>query len=285
MTTRTGLTYRLTLQTRSGPVVLAVDERGAGPTVILLHPNPGNRHDYDAIWPMLTRSFRTIRFDWPGYGESPEAPENASAVGFCEVLEQFIGTLSLERVSLVGNSVGGFAAAVFAAKHPERVDALVLVAPGGFTAANPFTRTFCRLIGSRLLGPIAMRRLPRRYLRVTNQWTSAIRARAEAGSRREWELATFRSLWQSFAEKEHDLRSVASQIRTPTLLVWGKRDPVLRWRGDGRRAARLLETTIATEPVVMPAGHQPYAELPDRFLDAVLPFLTRHTDASPGEHQ
>jgi pimeloyl-ACP methyl ester carboxylesterase len=273
MTENAEKVHPVTLELASGPIVVAVEEAGCGPVVVLTHPNPGSRHDYDAIWSALTQSFRTIRFDWPGFGDSPSAPQVASAVGFCEVLDALITALDLQHASIIGNSVGGFAAAMYAKNNPYRLSSMVLVAPGGFTAANPFTRLFCRLIGSELVGPFAMRNLPRVYLRVTNEWTTAIRSRSATNSRHPEEVATFRSLWKSFANKDHDLRNVASTVSTPTLLVWGKRDPVLRWRSDGKRAARLLKHILTTEPVVMKSGHQPYAELPDQFLDAALPFL------------
>jgi pimeloyl-ACP methyl ester carboxylesterase len=132
----------VTLDLANGPVVVVVEEAGNGPVVVLTHPNPGSRHDYDAIWPALTQSFRAIRFDWPGYGDSASAIQVASEVGFCEVLDALVTALDLKNVSIIGNSVGGFAAATYAKNHPDRVASMVLVAPGGFTAANPFTRLF-----------------------------------------------------------------------------------------------------------------------------------------------
>jgi pimeloyl-ACP methyl ester carboxylesterase len=128
-----------------------------------------------------------------------------------------------------------------------------------------------------------MRNLPRVYLRVTNEWTTAIRSRSTAGSKQPEETSTFRSLWRSFANKDHDLREIASTISTPTLLLWGKRDPVLRWRSDGKRAARLLKHVLTDDPVVMKSGHQPYAELPNEFLDAALPFLHQHSQLQTKE--
>jgi pimeloyl-ACP methyl ester carboxylesterase len=265
----------ITLELASGAIDVVVEEAGVGPVVLLAHSNPGNRHDYDAIWPTLTQSFRTIRFDWPGYGESPAAPHLATATGFCEILDALIQTLVIGQVSIIGNSVGGFAAAAYAKNHPDGMGGLVLVAPGGFTATNFLTRSFCQVMGSNLVGPWAMRNLPRFYLRKANEWTSAIRSRSSVGSKCAEQLSTFQSVWKSFAGKEHDLREVAPEISTPTLLVWGRHDPVLRWRSDGKRAARLLKSALSAEPVVLKCGHQPYAEVPDQFLNALLPFLNR----------
>ena len=61
-------------------------------------------------------------------------------------------------------------------------------------------------------------------------------------------------------------------IAAPTLLVFGAQDPVISARRDGRLAASLIP---GAKLVVMPAGHAPFAEVPDEFLAEVLPFLER----------
>src|SRR5690606_17266891 len=63
---------------------------------------------------------------------------------------EFVAALDLPPVILVGNSLGGFAAARLALEQPQQVRALVLVSPGGFTPHNLITRSFCKMQGSRL---------------------------------------------------------------------------------------------------------------------------------------
>ena len=64
----------------------------------------------------------------------------------------------------------------------------------------------------------------------------------------------------------------------PTLLVWGKRDPVLPWLIDGRRAAKTLS---GSQVVTMPCGHQPHIEMPEAFVKVLEDFLPETTPASP----
>lgn len=48
---------------------------GEGPPLLLLHANPGDHRDYDAVIPALAARFRVIALDWPGYGASmPPSP-------------------------------------------------------------------------------------------------------------------------------------------------------------------------------------------------------------------
>ena len=58
----------LTIETRAGRV--AYEELGTGMPLVLLSANPGDHHHFDSIVPRLSRSFRTIALDWPGYGNS-----------------------------------------------------------------------------------------------------------------------------------------------------------------------------------------------------------------------
>jgi pimeloyl-ACP methyl ester carboxylesterase len=68
------------------------------------------------------------------------------------------------------------------------------------------------------------------------------------------------------------VRADASVLSCPVLVVWGRRDPVLPWRVDGRRARRSLR---AADIVTFACGHQPFAEVPDEFVVAVESFLGR----------
>jgi pimeloyl-ACP methyl ester carboxylesterase len=76
-------------------------------------------------------------------------------------------------------------------------------------------------------------------------------------------------LWRSFEHPDSDLRSLSTQITAPTLLVWGRKDPVLRLI-DGKTAAALIPNARLA---VLDTGHMPFAENPDAFLALALPFL------------
>lgn len=142
------------IPTRAGRV--AYYELGSGPTVLLLHATLHDRHDFDPILETLARRYRTIAVDWPGHGDSDpvDATMEPSAPLFADVLEDVVDDLGLTRAVLIGNSVGGFAAARLAINRPESVAGLVLVNTGGFVPLNPLSRTFCRILGT----PAAFRR-------------------------------------------------------------------------------------------------------------------------------
>lgn len=245
-------------------------EAGSGAPLILLHANPGDSRDFEAVIPSLAQHHRVIALDWPGYGASPLPvhPQEWGAGHFVQVLRECMGALGLQRASLMGNSVGGNAALRLAIESPGMVDALVLVAPGGFTPHNAVTRGFCRLQGSVLSLP------PRwwagLYLRRRTATTQAMLARAAGEQASPERLALNRAVWRSFIQPDHDVRMAARRIQCPTLLIFGRHDPAIPAHKDGRQA-RLSMPHAQVE--VMPCGHAPFAEMPEAFLRAVQPFL------------
>ena len=252
---------------------------GEGPPLLLLHANPGDSRDFEAIAPALSAEWTVHALDWPGFGGSPalRPPSSATAMAFADALEDVTAALP-GRLALIGNSVGGYAAARLAARQPERVGALVLVNPGGFTPHNAATRAFCRFKGGERVTAATSGLLARAYLRRRTPTTAAMRERAGAQRVLPERVATEAALWRSFTDPEHDLRARAGAISCPTLVVWGKRDPLLPLRRDGRAARSALP---GARFEVMDTGHAAFAEDPGGFLALVRPFL-RQTEAARG---
>jgi pimeloyl-ACP methyl ester carboxylesterase len=102
----------------------------------------------------------------------------------------------------------------------------------------------------------------------------AVVASSVANARRPGTTEVLNGLWRSFSGPQADLRTIAGTISTPTLLVWGRRDPVLP-PATGRRAQR---TIPGARLVVLDTGHVSFATRPDEFLAEVLPFLLSHSE-------
>jgi len=245
-------------------------EGGKGEPLVLLHANPGDSRDFEAVIPALAQRYRVIAVDWPGYGKSamPGAPEQTTPLTFYEALRDLIARLALPPAIFIGNSVGGNAAARLASEAPELVRALVLVAPGGFTPHNFLSRGFCKLQGSSFsLSPYRFASL---YLEVRSPTAKAMLDRARGEQATPERIALGRALWRSFGGPDNDLREAAKRIKAPTLLLFGKYDPAISPGKDGRVAAA---TIAGSKMVTLPCGHASFAEVPEMFLKEVLPFL------------
>lgn len=245
-------------------------DEGAGLPLILLHANPGDSRDFDAVIPGLAKHFRVIALDWPGYGQSPPPsdPDQVDVLSYYRLFIDFLDALKLPEVSIIGNSLGGNIDARFAASHPERVTRLVLVSPGGFTPQNAWTRFFCWFQGSRFsIPPYWFARL---YVRVRTSVTKDMLSRAKSYQASPVYLTISRSIWRSFARSENDLRERVRSIRAPVFLIFGDQEPVISAKRDRVIVARSIPHAQVWTP---PCGHAPFAELPDHFLRAIEKFF------------
>lgn len=102
------------------------DVSGTGEPVVLLHAGICDHRMWDPQWPALTEQYRTIRFDFPGYGHSTLPPR---AFAYHDVVLQLMDRLAVDRAVLIGASFGGGVALDIALAAPDRVRGLILAAP------------------------------------------------------------------------------------------------------------------------------------------------------------
>jgi pimeloyl-ACP methyl ester carboxylesterase len=144
----------------------------------------------------------------------------------------------------------------------------VLVAPGGFTTPNFVSRNFCKLQGSRFsLSPHCFASL---YLKHRTATTRAMLERASTTQAAAPQITLNRAVWRGFSAPDNDLRTIAPNIKAPTLLLFGKSDPVIPASKDGKVAAKCIPSA---QFVALPCGHASFAEVPELFLAEVQPFL------------
>jgi pimeloyl-ACP methyl ester carboxylesterase len=114
------------------------DWGGRGRPMVLLHGLASQSHIFDYVSPLLRQNFRVAALDQRGHGESAKPDAGYDFETICGDLAKFLDALKLKRAILVGHSWGGNVVLEYAAKHPEKVLALILV-DGGFLdiQANP----------------------------------------------------------------------------------------------------------------------------------------------------
>jgi pimeloyl-ACP methyl ester carboxylesterase len=260
------------IDTSTGPI--AYDVRGPGPdtppheTIVLLPSGAHDRHDFDELRALLGDRFRTIALDWPSHGDSPPGEGPLSAMRIADVSEQAVEQLAPRGAVVLGNSVGGFAAARLAIRRPELVAGLVIVDGGGFGGRSPLVRAVCALMSRPGFLRAIYPAFSRRYMRARTAADVRAREAALATTRADPGLSAVAGLWRSFASTDHDLRREASSITAPTLLIWGRHDPVIPLR-VGRRIAKLIGGSKLS---VLDTGHVPHTSDPERFAAELVEF-------------
>jgi pimeloyl-ACP methyl ester carboxylesterase len=252
------------------------------PVLVLLHGYMMSHWYFQALHPTLARTHRVIAIDLPGYGESDRpSPERYGYdyLAFAHTVLEVLDRLELERVSLLGHSMGGGVALTLAARWAERVERLVLECPAIYRLELPF---YSGLLLKPKLGPLLFGALTRGEMRrqmarqhfkdpsaITDELIDYVWARLHraGGCEAAWAtLRTFASLSNATAEP--------MRVRAPTLLLWGDEDRMIPL-SHGKRLARSIPG--AELSVVAASGHNVHLERRDQFLRQLTPFLEDET--------
>jgi pimeloyl-ACP methyl ester carboxylesterase len=237
---------------------------GDGPAIVLLPSGAHTTRDYDRVKPALLEHGRVIGVEWPVEGPG-------SATLFADAVEATVARVAPEGAVVIGNSIGGFSAARLALRRPELVTGLVFVDGGGFLPPSLQARVFCSLMGRPWFLRAIYPAFARRYMRARGDFDREVGQRATAMARDERTSRTLAGLWKSFAGPEHDLRDQVGDIRVPTLVVWGRHDPVIPLKTGEWIASNVPNAEL----VVLDTGHVPHANDPGAFAAAVVPFVER----------
>ncbi|TAF34557.1 MAG: alpha/beta hydrolase [Oscillatoriales cyanobacterium] len=111
-------------------------EVGRGPNLVFLHGSWDDGSQWLRTIEHLSPDFQCFAPDLLGFGDSEHPNVNYSIALEVECLAQYLDALNLQEVYLIGDSLGGWVAASYAIKYPDRVQGLVLLAPEGVNAGN-----------------------------------------------------------------------------------------------------------------------------------------------------
>jgi len=243
-------------------------EAGSGPTVILLHGLGGSSQVWQFSIPALAAKYHVIVPDQIGFGKSDKPLVNYRIRTYVDFLDQFCKQLGIERATLVGNSMGGWIAAMFTASFPDRVDKLVLVDAAGYAPPKDFdTRVFFGLNPTTREGMkvLIAKVFYNKAFQTDAFIDQSIAARLAAG-----DGYTINSITESIIRGEDFLDDLVKTIKRPTLIIWGRQDGLVPL-AEGER----FNKDIAGSKMIVidQCGHAPNAEKPGEFNAAVLKFL------------
>jgi pimeloyl-ACP methyl ester carboxylesterase len=251
------------------------EEAGAGPALLFLHGLGASGFAFRKNVPELAGRFRVIAPDLPGFGFSGRDAPDLSMTALAGYAAGLLDALGVDRVSVVGHSMGGDIALRLALAEPARVERLVLVAP----ATDGVMRRGALL--APLYGPLlpvwaaALRVLPgaRRWWLShacydSSYLTEDVLAGYAAPGMVRGHVAALRRLLR---DRGKDGPYDPSVIKAPVLIVWGEADRILGAASGRRLAGRVPGAEFL---VVEGAGHWLPEEQPQRFNEILLSFLT-----------
>ncbi len=247
------------------------------PALLLLHGFGSSLQTWDAWSARLAMKFRVIRLDLPGFGLTGESPsKNYSQDQDVATLVDFVNKLNLSSYSIVGHSLGGKMAWGLAAAQPERVKALVLMAPDGFAPETQWgTKPYEVPAIMQLMKICLPKPLVRRFVGTAfsdPQWLTEpmldryhdmLRAPGVRGA------ILDRADQTTYTNPIPRLK----QIQAPTLLIWGADDHMIPSSNAASYAAVLQRSSTVVLPRL---GHVIQEEQPETGLAQVEDFLSVH---------
>ena len=198
------------LFTRVGPVLTHYLRAGEGPPVVLLHGGGGDSRQWLPNLEALARQHLVYAPDLPGFGSSRPLLDSYSLPSLASFVMGFLEALELDKVALVGHSLGGGTALSLALESPQRVEKLVLVNSLGL---GQEIALWVRLLCAPTI-PRALSRLTRALMRGLSLLSIPLHDAPHNLGGHIAGLRGQRTVWR------HRLR----ELRVPTLVVWGKRD-------------------------------------------------------------
>ena len=246
------------LHDEAADVAFSPPQRGEGGRrpdegfLVLVHGANDQAGTWFPIAPALAQSRRIIIPDLPGHGES--APESGP-IPISLIVQRLTAVIEhaapSHPITLIGNSLGGWIALLYALRNPERVERLVLESSGGLSRplSSPLTaqnRDEALQILRAVHGP--------QY--EPQEWVIDALLQRASGS----------PMLRLTELQEHQIESRLGEINTPATLIWGANDGVVPLSyGEALRDA----LPHATMHVIADAAHIPHMQQPARFLECL----------------
>jgi len=252
--------------------------------VLLVHGIAGSSQTWDEIIPALARDHTVIAPDLLGHGESAKPRGDYSLGSYASGLRDLLGVLGHDRATVVGHSLGGGIAMIFAYQFPERTERMVLVDAGGLGKEVSIALRAASLPGAELVLPLlfappllraggavagALGRVGLRGGPDVEEIARGVASFDNAQSRMAF-VHTVRSVIDPLGQRVSARDRLYLAEGMPTMVIWGDRDRIIPI--DHGRAAHELMPGSRFE-VFHGAGHFPHRDDPVRFAEVLREFL------------
>lgn len=241
-------------------------------TVLMIHGFGADKDNWLRFSRPLTARYHVIALDLPGFGDSSKPDASYDVGSQVERLNAFAKAIGIRQIHLIGNSMGGHIAALYAARHPEQVLSVALLDNAGVSAPQAselFKRlergeTNPLLINSaddfnKMLDFLFVQQPP---LPESLKQYLAMRAMAS----HDFNQKIFSQLRERYVPLEPEL----AKIQVPTLLLWGDQDQVLDVSSIKVMQPLLKQPSVV---IMQACGHLPMIERPEETAEHYQNFL------------
>jgi pimeloyl-ACP methyl ester carboxylesterase len=268
---------------------------GDGPAILLIHGMAGSSLTWKEVMPLLARSYRVLAPDLLGHGESAKPMGDYSLGSLASGLRDFLAVVGVERMTVVGQSLGGGVAMQLAYQYPELCERLALVNSGGLGREVSWMLRVLTLPGAEFIMPVLFPAFVRdrgndlsqflarkglRAPRIAEMWRAYV-SLAEPENRRAF-VRTLRAVVDPGGQVVSAKDRLYLTVGMPTLIVWGDTDHIIpvahAYAAHDAIPGSRLE-------IFEGVGHFPHAEEPVRFAAVLTDFIETTKPALLGRQE
>ena len=243
--------------------------QGQGQPLILLHGLFGSSDNWGRVAKHFSQHYQVIGVDLRNHGKSPHSASQSYA-NMADDLLELCDALSLERIHLLGHSLGGKVAMQFAAHHPDRVEKLIVVDMAMRAYADAHTHLIDAMMDIDLttlqsrheVDKILSNSIPQAMVR---QFLLMNLIKSDSSLAWRINLAALRTnypgLQQAVCENAH--------YEKPCLFIHGEHSDYVQ----DADIEHIITNFINAQFASLPTGHWVHAELPQAFIEVVANFL------------
>jgi pimeloyl-ACP methyl ester carboxylesterase len=219
---------------------LRYHEAGEGPVLLLLHgsgPGVTGWRNFRGNLAFFAQHFRCLVLEFPGFGVSDDFGGHPM-LDAQSAVPAFVDSLGLERVDVIGNSMGGGVGINFAINHPDRIGKLVTIGGIGTNVYSPGPSEGIRLLQEFTEDPTRQRLVD--WLNsmvydpalvtetlINERWELATDPETLASARRMYGKAAFAAMTKMMRNADFPLPwAIMHKVKAPTLITWGRDDRV-----------------------------------------------------------
>lgn len=253
-------------------------------TIILIHGLGSYLKAWNNNIAELSKSYRVIAIDLPGYGKSGKTPHPGSMTWYAQSVVKLMNHLDLEKAWIGGHSMGGQIAMVMALYHPEKVQGLILAAPAGFESFSKGQKQWFRNVMTldgvkKTSVDDIQNNLYYNFYRMPAEAEFMITERIMMRDAKDFDAYCYAIVQSVNGMVDEPVLPFLEKIDKPTLIIFGENDNLIPNRflnpGRTRDIARIGHERIKNSKLVMipKTGHFVQFEAADAFNKAVKEFI------------
>ena len=257
------------------------------PAIILLHGFNGSLFNFERMVPLLSKEFRLISIDLPGFGLTGAVPSmDYSTQNSILVINELTSYLGMEKFSIAGNSMGGGIAWRYALENPEKTQSLILLASSGIYSAEERLRIeeseresplVWKLMRSNFVSYFLSLYTPKFFATQglkTSVFDPNLATEEIANQFHELTLmqGSREAILSRFSKQNYsnEKPEILKKIQAPTLIIHGREDNIISFKSSINLDQYIQNSQLVIYPKI---GHLPMYETPARVADDIKKFF------------